>query len=81
MGLDCASVRQNLAATADSERTSRQKGLLGSTRMEQILNAEGARGWELVSINMERATLKRRVTNITQAELEIAAEDTEREEE
>src|SRR5215210_4126011 len=37
----------------------KQKGLLGSQRMEQIFNAEGARGWELVAINEERATFKR----------------------
>jgi hypothetical protein len=38
----------------------KQKGLLGSQRMEQIFNGEGARGWELVTINEERATFKRR---------------------
>ena len=38
----------------------KQKGLLGSQRMEQIFNAEGAKGWELVAINEERATFKRR---------------------
>jgi hypothetical protein len=37
----------------------KQKGLLGSQRMEQIFNAEGARGWELVAIHEERATFKR----------------------
>ena len=39
----------------------KQKGLLGSQRMEQIFNAEGAKGWELVMINEERATFKRRI--------------------
>ena len=39
----------------------KQKGLLGAGRMEQILNGEGARGWELVTINEERATFKRRM--------------------
>jgi hypothetical protein len=39
----------------------KQKGLLGSQRMEQIFNAEGAKGWELVAINEERATFKRRL--------------------
>jgi hypothetical protein len=37
----------------------KQKGLLGSTRMEEIFNAEGKLGWELVAINEERATFKR----------------------
>jgi hypothetical protein len=37
----------------------KQKGLLGSQRMEQILNGEGKNGWELVTINEERATFKR----------------------
>lgn len=37
----------------------KQKGLLGSQRMEQLFNAEGAQGWELVAINEERATFKR----------------------
>jgi len=37
----------------------KQKGLMGSGRMEEILNAEGAKGWELVTINEERATFKR----------------------
>ena len=39
----------------------KQKGLLGSQRMEQIFNEEGAKGWELVAINEERATFKRRL--------------------
>jgi hypothetical protein len=38
----------------------KQKGLLGSQRMEQIFNAEGEKGWELVTISEERATFKRR---------------------
>lgn len=37
----------------------KQKGMLGSQRMEQIFNAEGAQGWELVTVNEERATFKR----------------------
>jgi hypothetical protein len=37
----------------------KQKGLLGSQRMEQLFNGEGAQGWELVTINEERATFKR----------------------
>lgn len=37
----------------------KQKGLLGSQRMEQLFNSEGAQGWELVAINEERATFKR----------------------
>jgi hypothetical protein len=37
----------------------KQKGLLGSGRMEEIFNAEGAQGWERVAINEERATFKR----------------------
>jgi hypothetical protein len=36
-----------------------QKGLLGSGRMEEIFNAEGVQGWELIAINEERATFKR----------------------
>ena len=40
----------------------KQKGLLGSQRMEQIFNGEGAKGWELVTINEERATFKRRAS-------------------
>lgn len=39
----------------------KQKGLLGSTRMEQIFNEEGKRGWELVAVHEERATFKRRL--------------------
>jgi hypothetical protein len=39
----------------------KQKGLLGSQRMEQIFNDEGAKGWELVAINEERATFKRQL--------------------
>ena len=39
----------------------KQKGMLGSQRMEQIFNAEGAQGWELVAIHEERATFKRRL--------------------
>ena len=38
----------------------KQKGLLGSTRMEQIFNEEGKKGWELVAVHEERATFKRR---------------------
>jgi hypothetical protein len=37
----------------------KQKGILGSQRMEEIFNGEGAQGWELVAINEERATFKR----------------------
>ena len=37
----------------------KQKGMLGSQRMEQLFNGEGAQGWELVAINEERATFKR----------------------
>jgi hypothetical protein len=37
----------------------KQKGLLGSQRMEQLFNAEGAQGWVLVAIHEERATFKR----------------------
>lgn len=37
----------------------KQKGLLGSQRMEQLFNTEGKLGWELVAINEERATFKR----------------------
>ena len=37
----------------------KQKGLLGSKRMEEILNGEGTKGWELVAIHEERATFKR----------------------
>lgn len=48
----------------------KQKGLLGSRRMEEILDSLGAEGWELVTINMERATFKRQVTSISQAELD-----------
>jgi hypothetical protein len=40
----------------------KQKGLLGSTRMEDIFNGEGKNGWELVAINEERATFKRRIS-------------------
>jgi hypothetical protein len=36
----------------------KQKGLLGSQRMEQIFNGEGAQGWGLVAINEERATFQ-----------------------
>jgi hypothetical protein len=37
----------------------KQKGLLGSQRMEQIFNGEGDQGWELIAIHEERATFKR----------------------
>lgn len=37
----------------------KQKGLLGSQRMEEIFNGEGRNGWELIAINEERATFKR----------------------
>ena len=37
----------------------KQKGLLGSQRMEAIFNGEGQQGWELVAISEERATFKR----------------------
>ena len=37
----------------------KQRGLLGSGRMEEILNGEGRKGWELVCIDAERATFKR----------------------
>lgn len=37
----------------------KQKGLLGSREMEDTLNQAGAEGWELVSIEEERATFKR----------------------
>lgn len=37
----------------------KQKGLLGSREMEHTLNQAGAEGWELVSIEEERATFKR----------------------
>jgi hypothetical protein len=40
----------------------KQKGLLGSGRMEQIFNEEGKAGWELVAVNEERATFKRRIS-------------------
>jgi hypothetical protein len=39
----------------------KQKGLLGSQRMETIFNVEGKAGWELVAIHEERATFKRRL--------------------
>ncbi len=39
----------------------KQKGLLGSQRMEQIFNGEGAQGWELVAVHEERATFKRQL--------------------
>ena len=39
----------------------KQKGLLGSQRMEQIFNSEGAQGWELVAVHEERATFKRQL--------------------
>jgi hypothetical protein len=39
----------------------KQRGLLGSGRMEEIPNGEGRKGWELVCIEAERATFKRRL--------------------
>jgi hypothetical protein len=39
----------------------KQKGMLGSQRVEEILNGEGKKGWELVVISEERATFKRRL--------------------
>lgn len=38
----------------------KQRGPLGSRLMEQILNGEGVNGWELVTVNDERVTFKRR---------------------
>ena len=37
----------------------KQRGLTGSSQMEKTLNEAGAEGWELVSIEAERATFKR----------------------
>jgi hypothetical protein len=39
----------------------KQKGILGSTRMEEIFNGEGAKGWELIAIHEERATFRRQL--------------------
>jgi Domain of unknown function (DUF4177) len=39
----------------------KQKGMMGSGRMKDMLNREGKRGWELVAINEERATFKRQL--------------------
>ncbi len=55
----------------------KQKGLLGSQRMEQILNGEGGRGWELVMISAERATLKRLLPSGVQPAPRLEAEDAE----
>jgi hypothetical protein len=37
----------------------KQKGILGSGRMETLFNDLGKSGWELVSVNEERASFKR----------------------
>jgi hypothetical protein len=37
----------------------KQRGVLGSGRMEAIFNDLGRDGWELVAVNAERATFKR----------------------
>jgi hypothetical protein len=37
----------------------KQKGILGSGRMETLFNDLGKDGWELVSVNEERASFKR----------------------
>ena len=50
-----------------------QTGMLGSSAMEQIFNKEGAKGWEIVAIEQERVVLKRRITDISEAELEELA--------
>ena len=42
--------------------------------MEEIFNKLGAQGWELVAINMERATFKREVKTTTTAELQAFEE-------
>ena len=39
----------------------KQKGMMGAGRMKDMLNNEGKRGLELVAINEERATFKRRL--------------------
>lgn len=52
----------------------KQKGLFGSERMQTILDSIGAQGWELVAVNMERATFKREVTNMSRDELDELAE-------
>ena len=39
----------------------KQKGLLGSQKMEQLFNGEGEKGCELVAVHEERATFKRQL--------------------
>lgn len=52
----------------------KQKGLLGSGRMDTLFNRLGVLGWELVAVNLERATFKREVPHMSAAEAaEIAA--------
>jgi hypothetical protein len=41
----------------------KQKGLLSHSHIEDIFNDEGRKGWELVTINKEHATFKRRLPN------------------
>lgn len=56
----------------------KQKGVFGSGRMDTLFNSLGARGWELVAVNMERATFKREVPHMSAAEVaEVEAEPTE----
>lgn len=52
----------------------KQKGRLGSGRMDTLFNQLGALGWELVAVNMERATFKREVPHMSAAEVEEFAE-------
>ena len=51
----------------------KQRGMLGSRRMETIFNQLGSQGWELVAVNMERATFKRPVPQMSSDELEAFA--------
>lgn len=61
----------------------RQKGALGGGTMELVFNKLGAQGWELVAIEGERATFKREILDLSEAEREelAAVEDEEDESE
>src|SRR5947209_19522709 len=62
-----------------------QKGAFGSSSMELNFNKRGSQGWELVSVEAERAIFKRRVTELSEAEKEelatVEVEDSDDEDE
>jgi hypothetical protein len=54
-------------------RRGAQKGAMGSRTMELAFNKVGSQGWELVAVEEERATFKRRILELSEAEKEELA--------